>query len=222
MTEIFKIIPDTEGTYSVSNLGSIRNNCTNYILSPFITDRGYLQVAIQFTSRPSRISINVHRLVARAFVDNAECKPYVNHKDGVKTNNISTNLEWVTPKENNEHAVTLGLIGSGEASYLHILNELEVIDIIAALRNGARNIELARKYKVAHNTIDDIRCNRTWRFIERMPILGNGPIKKLCGEDIPIIRSYFDTMRDCDIAPLFGVATATINQIRRGKTWKNY
>lgn len=222
MTEIFKIIPDTEGMYSVSNLGRIRNNATAYVLNPFMTDRGYLQVSIQFTSRSDRISISVHKLVARAFVENPNEKPYVNHKDGNKTNNVALNLEWVTPLENNEHAVKSGLIVSGEDSYLHKLIESEVHEIIRLLQEGKRNIELAKRYNVAHSTIDDIRCNRTWRFIERLPILGNGPIKKLCGEDIPVIRSYFDTLRDCDIAPLFGVATATINQIRRGKTWKNY
>jgi hypothetical protein len=160
--------------------------------------------------------------VARAFVENPNEKPYVNHKDGNKTNNVALNLEWVTPLENNEHAVKSGLTVSGEDSYLHKLIESEVHEIIRLLQEGKRNIELAKRYNVAHSTIDDIRCNRTWRFIERLPILGNGPIKKLCGEDIPVIRSYFDTLRDCDIAPLFGVATATINQIRRGKTWKNY
>lgn len=223
MTEIYKIVPDTEGMYSISNLGNVRNNTTMYILNPFVTAREYLQVSIQFTSRANRISIDVHKLVIRAFVPNPDCKPYANHKDGVKTNNRADNLEWVTPAENNEHAVKMGLISSGEDSYLHILKENEVLEIICKLKNGSRNIELAREYKVAHNTIDDIRCNRTWRYIERAPIISNGPVKKLSGEMIPTIREMFiDGLRDCDIAKQFGVATATINQIRNGKTWKNY
>lgn len=222
MTEEFRIIPDTEGMYSVSNLGRIRNNSTDFILNPFITARGYLQVSIQFTSRKDRITIDVHKLVIRAFIPRVDGKPWANHIDGNKLNNKSSNLEWCTPTENNEHAVKLGLIASGEGSYMHILLETEVHEIIDALKAGDRNITLAKKYNVAPNTIDDIRCNRTWRFIERQPIIGNGPVKKLTGEDIPVIRSLFGTLRDCDIAPMFGVATATINQIRRGNTWKNY
>ncbi len=222
MTEEFRIIPDTEGMYSVSNLGRIRNNSTQYYLNPFMTARGYLQVSIQFTSRKDRITIDVHKLVIRAFVPKVDGKPWANHIDGSKVNNAATNLEWCTPAENNEHAVKMGLIPSGEGSYLHVLSESEVHTIISCLEKGERNVEIAKRYNVSPNTIDDIRCNRTWRFIERQPILGNGPVKKLSGEDIPTIRGLFSTLRDCDIAPMFGVATATINQIRRGKTWKNY
>lgn len=223
MTETYKVIPDTEGTYSVSDLGNVRNNTTGYTLNPYMTDRGYLQVSINFTSLPNRISVNVHKLVARAFVENHSNLPVVNHIDGIKTNNISANLEWVTYARNNEHAVEMGLIKSGEDSYLSVLKENQVREIIIELEAGARNIDLAKKYNVAHNTIDDIRCNRTWRFIERQPILGQGPVKKLCGENIATIREMFTAgLSNRQISLQFGVAPATIDQIRKGNTWKNY
>jgi hypothetical protein len=219
--ELFKFIEDTENVYSVSNYGRIRNNTTDYILKPFITERGYFQVAIQFSSRPKRITIDVHRLVARHFIENPLCKPYVNHIDGNKLNNYSTNLEWVTPKENNNHAVKLGLIKSGEGSYLAKLSEKDVLTIIDLLREGQRNIDIARLYGVEHNTIDDIRCNRTWRYIERDPIPGNGPKKKLVEEDIFTIREMFlKGFSNRKIGGIFGVAPATIDQIRKGNTWK--
>lgn len=45
----------------------------------------------------------VHRLVASVFVPNEERRLEVNHKDGVKSNNSASNLEWVTRKLNQRH-----------------------------------------------------------------------------------------------------------------------
>ena len=51
----------------------------------------------------------VHRLVAECFLEKQEGFTFVNHKDGDKTNNCATNLEWCTMRANNIHAIQSGL-----------------------------------------------------------------------------------------------------------------
>lgn len=93
--------------YAVSTHGNVKNTVTNKVLKPGLKRTGYYQAALQKNHKAKHYP--VHRLVAFAFIDNPENKPFVNHKDGVKSNNHVSNLEWVTPSENNLHALKMGL-----------------------------------------------------------------------------------------------------------------
>ncbi len=86
--------------YEVSSLGQVRNKKTNRILKTG-SKGGYLSVGL--TNEIKKKSFAVHRLVALAFIENPENKAQVNHKDKVRSNNTVSNLEWVSPLENNIH-----------------------------------------------------------------------------------------------------------------------
>lgn len=103
MEEIWKDIKWYEGLYSVSNFGnvnSLRFNPPKNIYQT-TTNCGYKQVKLYKDGKCEQIG--VHRLVAMAFVDGYKEGLEVNHKDLNKTNNIYTNLEWVTRAENQKH-----------------------------------------------------------------------------------------------------------------------
>lgn len=54
--------------------------------------------------RGTNISGKVHILIAKAFVDNPDNKPQVNHIDKDGLNNNVSNLEWMTAKENSRYS----------------------------------------------------------------------------------------------------------------------
>jgi hypothetical protein len=77
------------------------------LMKPRLHRCGYLVIELSFNNEKERYF--VHRLVAMCFIPNPDNKPQVNHKDGNKSNNIVSNLEWVTNSENQKHAVATGL-----------------------------------------------------------------------------------------------------------------
>lgn len=103
MKEKWKDIKGYEGLYQVSNLGrikSLRGN-SERILKPGANNKGYLYVRLYKNSKSKWFTL--HRLVAEAFIPNPENKSQVNHIDEDKTNNVVSNLEWMTPKDNANH-----------------------------------------------------------------------------------------------------------------------
>ena len=111
MEEIWKDIPKYEGLYQASNLGRVKslsrlrfNNGGKFtskekILKP-AKCKNYLLVVL-YKNKIAK-SIQVHQLVAMAFLNHAPCghKRVINHIDNNQTNNKVCNLEIVSQREN--------------------------------------------------------------------------------------------------------------------------
>ena len=100
--EEFRDIKNYEGLYKISNYGrviSLLNKPMIYILKPYITNNGYERVVL-YKNKYDGSKYSIHRLVAQTFIPNPRNLPCINHKDEIKTNNYSYNLEWCTYKYN--------------------------------------------------------------------------------------------------------------------------
>lgn len=109
MTEVWKDIPGYEGLYQVSDQGNVRSLARIRQDGRLYMERNlkcsekqrYYQVSLFNNGVMKKHS--VHRLVAEAFILNPGNKPVVNHIDGNTHNNVISNLEWCTQKENCNH-----------------------------------------------------------------------------------------------------------------------
>lgn len=117
MKEIWKPVPGFEGRYEVSSCGRFkalareivykdgrRGKLKEKMLKGSLMNAGYILISFD-----TKTKLLAHQVVARAFLKESEYRQTVNHKDGDKTNNHISNLEWATYAENNRHARNTGL-----------------------------------------------------------------------------------------------------------------
>lgn len=99
--ENWKEINGTLGRYLVSNTGKVISAKRGRFLTPKVDKYGYEVVTLWLGGK--RIYRTVHRLVAKAFIENPDNLSQVNHKDFNKRNNNVDNLEWCTSRQNIKH-----------------------------------------------------------------------------------------------------------------------
>ena len=111
-------------TYYIFKNGNVYNTKTKILLKPFKKADGYMSISLSKNGK-SKLFL-LHVLVAKAFIYNKENKPIINHKDGNKTNNDISNLEWVTESENVLHSLDNGLSNIRKEIIQYSLNLKEI------------------------------------------------------------------------------------------------
>lgn len=114
-------------------------------LCQWIDSTGYKQVIIYKNGK--RYYKRVHQLVAEAFVEGkSEENCMVNHIDGNKVNNNFKNLEWVSNKENTQHAYDNGLYRSTYKCKVKAIHKITKEEFIfGSIRSCAKELKLNRK-----------------------------------------------------------------------------
>lgn len=107
---------DFTGKYMVSDMGRIKSVARSTRYNHFPEDKILKQrngsgrgnttyKTVTLWDNGKQVDVEVHRLVATAFLPNPDGLKCVNHKDGNGTNNAVDNLEWCSYKQNARHSV---------------------------------------------------------------------------------------------------------------------
>ncbi|MGO1003266.1 HNH endonuclease [Lysobacter sp. CA196] len=159
-------IPIAPG-YEASSLGTIRNSETLRVLKPWIAGSGYRYVML--SSRGPRTT--VHRLVAMTFHGLPPTdKPEVAHFDGNCLNNVPQNLRWASRSENiddqRRHGTLRPPLLKGEQHGRARLKGCDVLEIRQhSPSDRPSQIELSKRFGIAHRTILHVLNGTTWKHL---------------------------------------------------------
>lgn len=166
MKEIWKDVKNFEGLYKVSNLGNVKSVKREIIsekrtnqkwaeknIKPF--DNGYGYLVVHLRKNGKRYVRYIHRIVIESFVGNIGNND-INHKDFNRKNNILSNLEILTRKENINYSKKAGKYD--ELYVKRSLKNKQKYDglkdkINEDIKNGIPIIKIEKKYKVNHKTL---------------------------------------------------------------------
>lgn len=166
-----------DGLYEVSNKGRFKQlprrlNCkggsrlTKEKIVWGSNSHGYRRVILKRDR--IRLQIDIHVLVAKAFIPNPENKKTVNHKDAVRHHNFVENLEWATMQEQINHYHNMGLHWTtrGIERESCKLNEEKVKEIKKLYANEKiSHRKLAEKFNVSYSLIGNILRNKKWKHV---------------------------------------------------------
>ena len=159
-----------EGLYSACEDGQILGHRQGKFLKPWLIGHGYEMVMLYKDKKPRKFL--THRLIALTFVPNSQSAKEVNHKNANIRDNRPENLEWVSSKQNKQHAIALGLYKNlgkntpkGSLNNRSKLTEQQVIEIRKRIEDGETQRGLGREYGVSGTLIRFIHLRRTWKHI---------------------------------------------------------
>lgn len=199
--------------HQVSSDGQVRNKKTMRILKP-AERNGYFFVQLKNRGR----SLNIHRLVAEAFLPNPRGVGFVNHKNGLKNDNRIENLEWVTASENARHRVDTLRKGLGTGHGRSRYSESQILEMRDLWSKGIPSGLIADQFKSSIAAVHTICTGKTWKHlpVTKRPPGFTGKSLSFCdAEKIRYLKSVGRT--GSSLAREFGVDPSTVTKVVKHK-----
>lgn len=174
MQERWRRVPSWE-RYEASTLGRVRvvapdasnrNRYLLHVLAPGCS-RGYAHVTL-YQNGKRKIWL-VHRLILHTFVDPDPARRCVNHKNGVKTDNRLSNLEYSSPAENYRHALRelKHQPAFGERHWNARLPDSAIPQIKQRIADGATHQVIAKEFGTSIGTVSRIRNGKSRHVVPK-------------------------------------------------------
>lgn len=163
MEEIWKDIIDErleEGKYEVSNFGVVRFKVSKRLKAIQDNGGGYKKCAFAL---PGHITVNryIHRLVAKAFLENPDNLPQVGHKDHDKENNFVGNLYWTSQSQNTRDGVEAGRINAKKRGKTNQLTTSQIREIAFKRFGGMGVNDIAISMSLPRTTVSSVINGRS-------------------------------------------------------------
>ena len=158
--EIWKKIQDYEGLYEVSNLGRVRDY-KNKIKPMYKNNKGYLCLSLFYKGKTYHPTI--HRLVAKAFIQNPNNYSQVNHKDCNKSNNTIDNLEWCNQRYNYDEGMKTFQYSKNENHFYSKLKNSDIPMIYNLYKLGFTRVTVSRIFGINPSSLEAIEKGISYR-----------------------------------------------------------
>jgi hypothetical protein len=152
--------------YAISANGNVRRKDNGILIQPTYTIDNYKKIKL-VDDNGKRICLSLHRIVAMVFITNDDPvnKTQVNHKDNIRFNCKSSNLEWVTPSENLKYAYDYG--ARIEANSYNSQSQINYICSLIDEGYSNKCIKEMINFKIPKTLIWNIRNMRTYQKISK-------------------------------------------------------
>lgn len=142
--------------YEVDERGNVFRKGSVTPLKPFDDARGYNRVDLM-NDNNEKVMCKIHLIVAHTFLGEQKEGMIVNHKDGNKRNNATSNLEYISQRENVAHAQVL-------IKKKDYLSE----DIVKTIRSKAKHqtiTEIAEEMGLQRHVVRDLLSGKTYTYV---------------------------------------------------------
>lgn len=165
--ELWKVVPETNGLYEISDTARIRRVDKGNFLNPHLHNTGYMRVCLCVNGKT--ITAYVHILMAKTFLGERPDRHDVNHKNGIKTDNHLSNLEYLDRKHHEyhtRHILERPRSPVGEKHGNALLSEESVREIHSLYCTGRYTLnEIAQMYNVSITTISSFLNGHSWKHL---------------------------------------------------------